>query len=62
MAIKAKGKNLAVRLTEAQHTAFHRKARKYGTTSEVLRELIQAFLDERMVIKPDPKKGTLYEH
>ena len=60
MASKPKGKNLAVRLTESQHTAFHRKAKRYGTPSEVLREFIQAFLDDRLVIKPDPRKESLY--
>lgn len=51
---------LTFRVSAKVHTAFHRKAEKYGRPSDVLRELIEAFLDDRLVIKPDPKKESLY--
>jgi hypothetical protein len=53
---------MSVRLTPADHTAFSRKAQKFGLPSDVLRELIQAFIQERLIIKPPvtSKKEGLY--
>jgi hypothetical protein len=41
---------------------FHAKAQKYGVPSDVLREFIEAFLDDRLVIRPPVtrEKESLY--
>lgn len=40
---------------------FNRKAVKYGRPSDVLREIVQAFIDDRLEIKPPAdKKENLY--
>lgn len=57
---KQKSKYVVIRVTPGTHKAFHRKADLYGNVSDVLRELIEAFLDDRLVIKPNPKKESLY--
>jgi hypothetical protein len=36
------------------------KVVKYGKPSDVLREIIEAFLDDRLVIQPNPRKESLY--
>lgn len=51
---------LTVRVSGKVHTAFHRKAERYGKPSDILREIIDAFLDDRLVIQPNPKKESLY--
>ena len=61
MATKSKSKFLNVRLTPHDHKAFHRKAEKYGQPSEVLREIVQAFNSDRLVIQPPViEKESLY--
>ena len=35
---------------------------KYGGRSEVIRELVQAFVDNRLTIQPPTTKGTLYDN
>ena len=60
---KPLSKFMSVRLTPSDHTAFSRKAQKFGRPSDVLRELIQAFVQERLTIKPPvvtSKKDALY--
>ena len=41
---------------------FRAKATRFGGVSEVLREMIEAFLDDRLVVHPpkQPKKESLY--
>jgi hypothetical protein len=51
---------MTVRVNVKVRTAFHRKAERFGKPSDVLRELIEAFLDDRLVIQPNPKKENLY--
>ena len=51
---------LTVRVNQRVRTAFQRKADRYGKPSDVLRELIEAFLDDRLVIQPNPRKESLY--
>ena len=53
---------LTVRLQQQTHQAFRVKAEKYGGISEVLRELVEAFLEDRLSITPpaNPKKESLY--
>ena len=43
---------LTVRVSDKTRTRFHVKARKFGTPSEVLRELIDAFVEDRVTINP----------
>lgn len=52
--------HITFRVNNKTRIAFNRKAQKYGIPSDVLRELVQAFLDDRLVIQPDPKKESLY--
>ncbi|KKN66516.1 hypothetical protein LCGC14_0470500 [marine sediment metagenome] len=52
---------IAVRVSKKSRKAFQRKADRYpGTSSDVLREIIEAFVDDRITITPDPKKESLY--
>lgn len=48
----AKSSYLSVRLSDKTRSKFHTKARRFGTPSEVLRELIEAFNDDRLTIQP----------
>ncbi len=57
---KVKAAALNVRVPDKIHSAFHKKAKQYGTPSYVLRELVVAFIEDRVVIKPPVTKGTLY--
>ena len=55
---------LSVRLPDKTRTKFHVKAKQFGTPSEVLRELVDAFIEDRVTIQPpvnrNPKE-KLYE-
>jgi hypothetical protein len=43
------------------HSKFHAKAKKFGIPSDVLRELIEAFLENRLTITPPvTRKESLY--
>lgn len=55
MTLPVKPKNdhhLTIRLTEVAHKEFSVKAKAYGGPSFVLRELIAAFNQNRLVIQP----------
>lgn len=43
---------LTVRVSDKTRTKFHAKAKKFGTPSEVLRELVDAFIEDRVTIQP----------
>lgn len=60
MATKPKTKFLTVRLEPPAHKAFHRKATEYGGVSEVLRELIAAFVENRVTVIPNPERKSIY--
>ena len=61
MATHPLSKFLTVRLPPSDHKAFHRKADKYGKPSDVLREIVQAFNSDRLVIQPPViEKESLY--
>lgn len=60
MATKPRTKFLTVRIKPADHKKFHDKATRYGGVSEVLREMIEAFMDDRLSVKPNPLKESLY--
>lgn len=53
---------LTVRLPVQVHQAFRDKAARYGGVSEVLRELVEAFIEDRLTVIPpvNPKKESLY--
>lgn len=54
--------HLCVRLTPKTKDAFKEHAVRYKlTTSELLRELVVAFVENRIDIKPDPNREFLYE-
>jgi Arc/MetJ-type ribon-helix-helix transcriptional regulator len=52
---------ISVRVTPDLHQEFHDKASRYGSSSEVLREIVKAFIEDRLVIKkPVTVKESLY--
>lgn len=55
-------KFLTVRLTEQEHTAFGVKAKQYGGVTFVLREVVQAFIENRLTVKPpvNPKESLYH--
>lgn len=56
-----KSSYLSVRLTLGTRARFHIKSKKFGTPSEVLRELIDAFIEDRITIQaPVTRKENLY--
>ena len=58
---KVKSKFLVVRVTDKTRTKFHSKAQKFGSPSDVLREIVEAFNDDRLVIQPPvTRKESLY--
>lgn len=50
--IKLKTSYLSVRVTDKVRLKFHSKASKMGSPSDVLRELVDAFVEDRIIIKP----------
>jgi len=54
---------IAVRVTPALKDLFLKKASKYGDRSEVHRELLEAFVQDRLSIRPnsEQKFDKLYE-
>lgn len=52
---------LTVRVNRATRRSFHSKALKYGTPADILRELIEAFIEDRLTIEaPVTSKEKLY--
>jgi hypothetical protein len=52
---------LTVRVSGSTRTKFHAKAKKYGQPSSVLREIIEAFLEDRLsIVPPVNRKENLY--
>ena len=61
MSDPSKTKFLSVRLTPQDHRTFFRKSKKYGKPSDLLRELVQAFNEDRLtVLPPVNTKESLY--
>lgn len=56
---KLKSAFLVVRITPKARTKFHKKAERYGKPSDVLREIVEAFNDDRITIHPpvNPKEN-----
>ena len=57
-----KGKFVNVRVDDTLHQAFLAKAARFGGKSEVMRELIEAFIEDRLTIAAptNPRKESLY--
>ena len=57
-----KGKFVNVRVDDTLHQAFLAKAARFGGKSEVMRELIEAFIEDRLTVQPParPLKESLY--
>ena len=56
-----RGKFLTVRLTEEEYKAFGVKAKSYGGITFVVREIVHAFLENRLIVKPPVnQKESLY--
>ncbi len=51
---------ISVRVPVKLRDAVHRKATRYGNPSDVLREILSAFVNDRLTVQPDPKKESLY--
>ena len=52
---------LAVRLEPKTQAAFRRRAAQFGKPSDVMRELVEAFLEDRLTITPPTNvKRNLY--
>lgn len=52
---------LTVRLPQQTHIEFRAKAARYGGVSSVLRELVTAFIEDRLtIIPPKQQKESLY--
>lgn len=51
---------LTIRLTPQERKAFGVKADSYGGPTYVVRELVEAFIEGRLTIKPNPNKRSLY--
>jgi hypothetical protein len=50
---------MTVRVTDKTRTKFHEKARKIGTPSEVHREIVEAFVEDRLTIQPPVNRNPL---
>jgi hypothetical protein len=52
---------MSVRVPDKTRIKFHDKAKQFGTPSEVLRELVDAFIEDRIAIQPPvTRKEKLY--
>ena len=54
--------HLTVRVSPELRTEFNKRAYRFGKPADVLRQLIEAFVDDRLTIHPDPTKESLYVH
>lgn len=52
---------VTVRVTNATRTKFHEKASAIGPPSEVHREIIEAFVEDRLEIQPPVTRHPLQE-
>lgn len=56
---KSKSAFLTVRVTDKMRQRFHAKASKIGTPSDILRELIDAFVEDRVKLQPPVNRNPL---
>ena len=54
------GKFISVRVTPKFHAQFHRKVKAFGPPSVIVREVLEALVEGRLVIQPNPSKRNLY--
>ena len=54
------GKFITVRVTPKFHTQFHRKVKAFGPPSVIVREVLEALIEDRLVIQPNLSKRNLY--
>ena len=57
---ETKTARIYVRLPIETRNRFFLRAARFGVVSEVLRELLTAFADDRVTILPPPDKESLY--
>ena len=50
---------ISVRVSTKMRTAFHRSARREGKPADVLRELIAAYTEGRLIVTSTQRKGIL---
>lgn len=55
-------KQIGVRVSDKFYKQFSRKARKFGRVSDLLRELMEAYVDERITITPNPDKEYIHDY
>ena len=51
---------ISVRVSPELNRNFHDKARRFGRSSDVLREILEAFVEDRLVIRKPEGKESLY--
>jgi hypothetical protein len=51
---------LTLRLSKDTADTFRMKAKEFGGTSEVLRSIVEAFNDDRLTVRPDPNRKSLF--
>lgn len=52
--------HITLRVSPELRSNFRDRAIRYGRPSDVLREIIEAFTEGRLVIEPNPSKENLY--
>ena len=61
--ISPKSAHLTTRVSPRVRQKFIAKAEKYGLHTEVLRELVEAFIEDRLTIQPPvTRKQGLFNH
>lgn len=50
---------MTVRVTDATRANFHAKAQTIGKPSEVHREIVEAFVEDRLTIQPPVNRNPL---
>ena len=51
---------LTVRINKETADAFRKRAKEYGGTSQVIRELAEAFVDDRLTVQPNPNRKSFF--
>jgi predicted DNA-binding protein len=51
---------LSVRVSPETRQKFHDKAAEIGNSSDLLREIVEAFIEDRLVIQLSDSKRNLY--
>ena len=60
MPTKPRSSYITVRVTDVVRSKFHGKSDELGPSpSEVLRELIDAFIEDRVILKPSVNRNPL---